>query len=97
MDPQYFFYQMQWWEVQRYINGLRRRLRPQWESARFVAWVQAHSMGAKTPTSQQDFYPFPWEKEQILSDEERQAKEAAELLLAEQCRQANQQQDKQQS
>ena len=62
INPDYFLYRMQWWEVQRFINGLRRRIRPQWESVRWLGWIVGKMMGEKKTESPEDFMTFNWEE-----------------------------------
>jgi hypothetical protein len=84
VQPQYFLRHMQWWEVQRYINGMRLRARPQWESQRWLGWVVSRIMGSKMDEPR-EMMTFPWEVEK--RDPEADA-EAVKALL-EQCRQDN--------
>ena len=65
INPDYFLYRMQWWEVQRFINGLRRRIRPQWESVRWLGWIVGKMMGEKKTESPEDFMTFNWEEEVV--------------------------------
>lgn len=60
-SPEYFLNKMQWWEVQRYINGIRRRERTAWATTRQHAFWILRSLGAKIDTAS-DLLPLPWEK-----------------------------------
>ena len=75
---------MQWWEVQRVINGIQRRFRPQWETTRWLGWIVSKIMGSKID-SPEDMAQFPWEIEYVDPDE---LAKATEELLA-QCRAEN--------
>lgn len=81
---------MQWWEVQRYIDGLRRRQRPDWETTRWLGWVVSRIMGGKAEAPD-ELMTFPWEKE--TRDPEKDA-EAIKALL-DQCRKENERKDAQ--
>ena len=67
---------MEWWEVNRYLAGIRRRHHDQWETTR---WTIAHLANmfrekGRPPFKPQDVVKFPWEKdettEQTITDEE---------------------------
>ena len=79
IHPDYFLYRMQWWEVQRFINGMRRRIRPQWESVRWLGWIVAKMMGEKRTESPEDFMTFNWEKETDPQQEENDLRLIEEL------------------
>lgn len=78
---------MQWWEVNRFMLGLQRRQRNQWETTRHLEWLLTNMFGdhkkgviPRTPT---DFFKFPWEEElqnggPQISEEE--AKEMQDML-----------------
>lgn len=70
---------MQWWEVQRFINGMRRRIRPQWESVRWLGWIVAKMMGEKRTESPEDFMTFHWEMETDPQQEENDLRLIEEL------------------
>lgn len=70
---------MQWWEVQRFINGMRRRIRPQWESVRWLGWIVAKMMGEKRTESPEDFMAFHWEMETDPHQEENDLRLIEEL------------------
>ena len=76
IDPTYFLYRMQWWEVNRYLDGLHRRHRTAWENTRALQWFLARMFGDSKknniPSSPQDFYKFSWE-------EDRQDQPASEI------------------
>ena len=81
-QPDYFLYRMQWWEVNRYLAGLRRRYHPLWENTRALQWWLAcmftDSKKSSPPNTPQQLYQFGWEQ-----DKHRQTRiseqEAAEL------------------
>lgn len=75
---------MQMWEVQQAYNGIRRRIRPHWETTRWLGWIVSRIMGGKIETPE-DMSQFPWEIEYIDPDE--LAKQTEELLA--QCRAEN--------
>lgn len=80
---------MQWWEVQRFIDGMRKRARPQWESTRWLAWLVGKMLGGlKTIDDPQELSTFPWEKE--LEDPDAMMEANQKLLdeLKEQNRKA---------
>ena len=76
---------MQWWEVNRFLAGLRRRYRPQYESTRRMEWTLAcmfwdkrHGMPPQTP---QDYYSFTWEKkQQETTISEKEVEDALQLM-----------------
>lgn len=70
---------MQWWEVQRFINGMRRRIRPQWESTRWLGWIVAKMMGEKRTESPEEFMTFHWEMETDPHQEENDLRLIEEL------------------
>ena len=65
--PEYFLYRMQWWEVNRYLNGLQRRAHTAWENTRALQWWLACMFHDKKhgspPASPADIYQFGWEKD----------------------------------
>ena len=77
---------MQWWEVNRYLAGMRRRYRPEWETTRRLEWTLACMFWDKKngapPHDPQAFYKFPWEKAEddapAITDEEKA--EAQEMM-----------------
>lgn len=78
-SPTYFLEEMQWWEVNRYISGNRRKERATMEGDRLLGFWLLNAMGAKLhlPT---DLITFPWEKE--TTDEQPTDKEIEELHQA---------------
>lgn len=84
IDPTYFLYRMQWWEVNRYLDGLHRRHRTAWENTRALQWFLARMFGDSKknniPADPQSFYKFAWEEEQssaaeITDDDARELQE----------------------
>ena len=67
MAPEYFLHRMQWWEVNRYLTGLHRRKRTQWETTRHLEWILVRmfsdSKKSTPPSDPQDFYKFGWEED----------------------------------
>lgn len=65
---------MEWWEVNRYLAGIRRRYHGQWETTRWTITHLANMFREKgrPPFKPQDVAKFPWEKEapQEITDEE---------------------------
>lgn len=70
---------MQWWEINRYINGLHRRYRTQWQNTRHLEWFLTQLMprgkdAAPPPKAPEDLYNFGWEEDhkpaESISDEE---------------------------
>ena len=57
---------MQWWEVKRYINGIRRSERTLWETSRFIGLVTAscNRDPKKPPLTASDLLPLPWDNKQ---------------------------------
>lgn len=53
---------MQWWEIERYIAGIRRAERPGWEQTRLAGLWQISSMGGKVKLG--DLITFSWDKDQ---------------------------------
>ena len=83
IDPTYFLYRMQWWEVNRYLDGLHRRHRTAWENTRALQWFLAcmfnDSKKHAAPKSPQDLYKFGWEEEQTTSAAEISEQDAQDL------------------
>ena len=73
VSPAYFLREMAWWEVQRYIAGLRRRARSGWEQTRWLGWLVSAMLGNKRHESPDDLMPFPWEREPVDPVQEEQA------------------------
>ena len=90
MDPEYFLYKMRLWEVHHYMNGIIRRSRPQWESARWLGWIVAKLLGEKQTEHPTDFMSFEWEQEDVDFDE----MQAQTLKLIEECKEENERQRK---
>lgn len=67
VSPEYFLNRMQWWEVQHYLIGLRRRYHSGWEEVRSLQWWLACMFHDKkqgaAPNHPQDLYKFIWEDE----------------------------------
>jgi len=66
---------MQWWEVNRYLAGIRRRYHGQWETTRWTITHLANMFREKGKPAfrPQDVMKFPWEKDQApaeITDEE---------------------------
>ena len=67
---------MEWWEVNRYLAGIRRRYHAQWETTRWTISHLANMFRGKgqQPIKPSDFVTFPWEKEETqaptITDEE---------------------------
>ena len=65
---------MEWWEVNRYLKGIRRRYHGQWETTRWLIRNVANMLSGKgsRPLKDTDIAKFPWEKEapQEITDEE---------------------------
>lgn len=73
---------MQWWEVQRYINGISRRHRTAWLTTRQLGWWVARLLGAKVETPQ-DLCQLSFEVEPVLpanEPDEEQVQAALELI-----------------
>ena len=75
MAPEYFLFKMQWWEVNRYLSGLHRRHRTQWETTRHLEWLLTCMFHDKKngppPKDPQAVYTFGWEKDApVLTDED---------------------------
>ena len=70
IDPEYFLNRMEWWEVNRYLAGIRRRQRAQWETTRWqIASIANLFRGKDSPTVKpSDLVTFPWEKDQPNPD-----------------------------
>lgn len=67
LDPRYFLNQMQWWEINRYLGGMRRRYHPTYENARLIQWwltMMFRGKDKEPPTHPSKLYQFAWEKEQ---------------------------------
>ena len=61
---------MEWWEVNRYLAGIRRRQRAQWETTRWkIASIANLFRGKDTPAITVDkLITFPWEKDEPNPD-----------------------------
>lgn len=76
---------MQMWELQRYVNGIQRRYRTEWATARWRNWTLMNMFSKKdTSYTLEDVASFPWEK---IPDEptDREQQEAATRALLEEC------------
>ena len=80
---------MQWWEVQRYIYGLRRRDRLMSHWVRHLEWYLTCMFTDRTknspPDEPQDLYTFPWEVEH----EDPKEQEEASRRLIQECQEYN--------
>ena len=75
---------MQWWEVLRAVQGIRRRYRPIWETTRWLGWIISRILGGKIDDPQ-SFMQFPWEIECVDTEALIEANEK----LLEECRAEN--------
>ena len=84
MAPEYFLHRMQWWEVNRYLAGLHRRKRTQWETTRHLEWILVRmfsdSKKSTPPSDPQALYTFGWEEEEKAQPPEMSEEEYAEEL-----------------
>ena len=57
---------MQWWEVNRFLNGMYRRQRTAWLVNRHLEWILVRmfsdSKKSTPPNSPEDLYKFGWEE-----------------------------------
>ena len=72
---------MEWWEVNRYLAGIRRRHHAKWETTR---WTIAHLANmfrekGRPPFKPQDVVKFPWEKDEPTITDEEKAELQAEM------------------
>jgi hypothetical protein len=73
---------MEWWEVNRYLAGIRRRYHAQWETTRWTISHLANMFRGKgqQPIKPSDIVTFPWEKDeqdkQTITDDEIAALQA---------------------
>lgn len=78
INPEYFLHKMQWWEINRFLSGLRRRYHAQFEATRILQWQLACMFHDKKqgppPQSPTDMYKFGWEEKEEqppqMTDEE---------------------------
>lgn len=86
MSPDYFLHQMRWWEVNRYLAGMRRRYRPTWESTRALQWwltcMFSDRKKSSPPAHPDDLYQFTWEKRQPVGPQitPEEAREMQEMM-----------------
>ena len=74
-----FLYELKLYEIILITRGYFRRQHPAWEQARLIAYHAAFAMGSKhTPPTITQWMKFPWEKEELPSDDE--INEIRELL-----------------
>ena len=70
------------WEIILITRGYFRRYHPGWEQARLIAYNAAHAFGSKhQPPPVTQWLKFPWEKDDLPSDDE--VNEMRELLRLE--------------
>ncbi len=75
-------YDLKRFEIILITRGYLRRHRPGWEQARLIAYHAAHAMGGKhQPPPVTQWLKFPWEKDDLPSDDE--VNEMRELLRLE--------------
>ena len=83
VSPEYFLQKMQWWEVNRYLVGMRRRYHPQWENTRALQWWLACMFHDKKhgapPSHPEDLYKFGWEEKSQPEEPQISEEEAAEM------------------
>jgi hypothetical protein len=79
-----FLYEVEFWEVQRIVDGYRRRERNSWTIARWQVFCLMHNgivdldkIGVRDP---EDIVKFPWEKEAAEDMEESDREELKDLL-----------------
>lgn len=68
MDPLYFLDEMSFQEANAIMEGVSDEYRNSWEIARFTAFNQAASMGAKVHKLT-DIIKFTWDKQEIETEE----------------------------
>lgn len=70
--PDYFLHRMQWWEVNRYLDGLHRRYHTPWENTRALQWWLVRMFGDSKkgimPNNPEDLYKFIWEENEHHDD-----------------------------
>ena len=77
-----FLYDLKLFEIILITRGYFRRHHPGWEQARLIAYHAAHAMGGKhQPPPVTHWLKFPWEKDDLPSDDE--VNEMRELLRLE--------------
>ena len=80
-----YLFDLTFCEILLISRGYFRRQHAGWEQARLVAYNAHYAMGCKnTPPSVSEWLPFPWEKDELPSDEE--IEETRKLLQAENAR-----------
>ena len=83
LDPEYFLHKMQWWEVNRYLAGLRRRAHTPWENTRALQWWLACMFHNKKegapPAMPHDMYKFTWEEDDQPVEAQMTEEEAERL------------------
>lgn len=82
VSPEYFLNRMQWWEVQHYLIGLRRRYHSEWETTRALQWWLVCMFPGKNntpPSSAQDMYKYSWEEESEPVESQITPEEAAAM------------------
>ena len=78
MSPEYFMHALTFWEAVLFAQGVHRRYRNQWETARYIAFYAAapHCKGFDF----EKLGKFPWEKEdEAAVDPQEEARDLAAL------------------
>ena len=73
-----FLEEMQWWEIRRFLAGMRRRERSGWNQTRMLAWMVLSALGSKAEKPS-DLLPFWWEEVKEEVDEEEEKRKVEEL------------------
>lgn len=79
MAPEYFMHALTFWEASLFVQGVVRRYRPQWETARYTAFyaVRPHLKDFGF----EDMGKLPWEKEDDEPVSKEQELEELEATL----------------
>lgn len=95
-NPDYFLHRMQWWEVQPYLNGMRRRHKNLMDVLRLFCLYVVNLFANHKITDPTKLMPFEWDSPEDdtepLSDEEQ---ERQLQVLLDDCRRHNAEVEKQ--
>lgn len=81
-DRREFLYVLQFWEIRAIIRGYRARARGMWEAARLNAFFIMCSMADMKKagvTSDRALVRFPWEDDDVASEDQPDAEEVERL------------------
>lgn len=69
IDPNYFWYEMTFGEVDSLINQMNKEYQLKWEQTRWLGYINANIGGAKL-NKPSDLMRFSWEEQEIVITED---------------------------